>query len=161
MRSLRSTRAIAPAILVGLVGLVGLAGMPSHARAEGAKVALTVTAVGFRDAKGQALVALFDAKDAWPKLQNARALEKVKPIKDGTVAVTWRDLPPGEYAVSVIHDENENGKLDMRWLPYPKPAEGAGASNDAEATIGPPSWADARFKLTAAGGAITIHMRYW
>jgi uncharacterized protein (DUF2141 family) len=139
------------------LGIAALAA--SDARADG-KVALTVSAVGFKGTKGQALVAIFESKDAWPKLEKALRIERIKPVKD-SLAMTLSDLPPGDYAVEVIHDENENGKLDMRWLPYPHPAEGAGASNDAAATIGPPSWGDARFRVGAGGGAITIHMRYW
>jgi uncharacterized protein (DUF2141 family) len=131
-----------------------------EARAGGEKVSLSVSTVGFRNTKGRAIVAVFDNKDGWPKIENALRVEKVK-LDKATLDVTFRDLPPGTYAVEVIHDENDNGKLDMRWLPYPKPIEGAGASNDAPASMGPPSWSDARFKLTEKGGAITIHMRYW
>lgn len=146
---------------IAAVVLAGMAGDTRDARADGPKVSLTVTTLGFRNTTGQAIVAVFDAKDGWPKLEKALRLEKVK-IKDAaSLAVTFKDLPVGSYAVEVIHDENENGKLDMRWLPYPKPIEGAGVSNDAEATMGPPSWSDARFKLSDKGGAITIHMRYW
>lgn len=130
------------------------------AQADGEKVSLTVTSAGFRNTKGQAIVALFDAKDGWPKLDKALRVEKVK-LKEASLAVTFRDLPPGTYAVEVIHDENENGKLDMRWLPFPKPIEGAGASNDAAATVGPPSWSDARFKLSDKGGNIKITVKYW
>jgi uncharacterized protein (DUF2141 family) len=146
----------------GLValGLLGLSAVGGEARAGGDKVSLSVSAVDFRNTRGQAIVAVFDSKDGWPKLDKALRLEKVK-LEKATVDVTFRDLPPGTYAVEVIHDENENGKLDMRWLPYPKPAEGAGASNDAPASMGPPSWSDARFKLTEKGGALTIHLRYW
>jgi len=147
-----------PASLAACLLVATLASADARA---GGLVPLTVSAVGFKGSKGQALVALFDSKDAWPKLERALRLEKVKPIEEGGVTVTFRDLPPGDYAASVIHDENENGKLDMRWLPYPKPIEGAGASNDAPATMGPPSYRDAHFTLGAAGGAITIHMRYW
>ena len=143
------------------LAVLGVATMATADARAGGNVALTVNAVGFKGAKGQALVALYDSGDTWLKHDRALRLEKIKPIKDGSVTLTFRDLPPGDYAVEVIHDENENGKLDMRWLPYPHPAEGAGASNDAAATLGPPSYADARFRLGVAGGAITIHMRYW
>ena len=143
------------------VAVLGVALLATADVRADAGVALTINAVGFKGTKGQALVAIFDSKEAWPKLDKALRLEKIKPIKDDTVTLTLRELPPGEYAVEVIHDENENGKLDMRWLPYPRPAEGAGVSNDATATVGPPSYSDARFRLGAGGGAITLHMRYW
>lgn len=145
---------------LGLLGLLVLTTLGGEAYAGGDKVSLSVSAVDFCNAKGQAIIAVFDSKEGWPKLERAIRVEKIK-LEKVTVDVTFRDLPPGTYAVEVIHDENENGKLDMRWLPYPKPTEGAGASNDAPASIGPPSWSDARFKLSEKGGAITIHLRYW
>ncbi len=143
-----------------LLGLIALTALGTEAHAGGDRVSLSVSAVDFRNTRGQAIVAVFDDKDGWPKIDKALRVEKVK-LDKATMDVTFRDLPPGTYAVEVIHDENENGKLDMRWLPYPKPAEGAGASNDAQASLGPPSWSDARFKLTEKGGAITIHLHYW
>ncbi len=153
-------RIAARVAMIAMAALGVAASAASDARADG-KVSFTVDAVGFKGGKGQAIVALFDAKDAWPKLDRALRLEKIKPIKDGAVSFTFGDLPPGDYAVEVIHDENENGKLDMRWLPFPQPAEGAACSNDAAATLGPPSWSDAHFRLGASGGSITMHMRYW
>ena len=145
-------------VLAALASAVA-AWTPSAHAAGG--VTLTIEAVSFRGTKGQAIVAVFDAAESWPKLEKARRLVKVKPIAGGKIKVDLRDLPPGVYAASVIHDENENGKLDMRWLPLPKPIEGAGASNDAKATVGPPSWADARFRLGERGGVMKIRMRYW
>ena len=144
---------------LGMMGLLALTALGAEAHADGERVRLSVSAVDFRNTRGQALVAVFDSKDSWLKLDKAVRLEKVK-LDKTTLDVTFRELPPGTYGVAVIHDENENGKLDMRWLPYPKPIEGAGASNDAPASVGPPSWSDARFKLTEKGGALTIHLRY-
>jgi uncharacterized protein (DUF2141 family) len=144
-----------------LIGASAL-GLGSHAaRADGeARVDLTVDTSGFRNAQGQLIVAVFDSKDGWPKLEKALRVEKVK-ATGATARVTFKGLPTGTYAVEVIHDENANGKLDMRWLPFPKPLEGAGASNDAPASLGPPSFSDARFRLSEKGGVIAIKMRYW
>ena len=143
-------------LAVALLALV----LPFDARAEAPKVNLVVSTVGFHNSTGQALVAVFDSKDSWPKLDRALRLEKVK-LTGGKLDVTFRDLPPGIYAVEVIHDENSNGKLDMRWLPYPKPKEGAGASNGAQPGMGPPAWSDARFRLTDKGGFVPIEVKYW
>ena len=38
------------------------------------------------------------------------------------------DLAPGQYAVIVMHDENDNGKFDMNFMGIP--AEGYGYSNN-------------------------------
>jgi uncharacterized protein (DUF2141 family) len=81
-------------------------------------------------------------------------------IDGKTTETTFRDVPPGVYGVSVIHDENSNGKLDMKWFPVPGPAEGAGVSNDAQATIGAPSYDDAKVRVGDKGADIKIRIRY-
>jgi uncharacterized protein (DUF2141 family) len=146
-----------------LAALAAVALVASAAHADGeAKVTLSVNTSGMRNGTGQLIVALFNGESGWPKLDKALRLEKVKLAgKGASVGVSFKDLPPGIYGVAVIHDENENGKLDMRWLPYPKPIEGAAASNNPQPTLGPPSWGESRFKLTEKGGALAIQMRYW
>ncbi len=68
------------------------------------------------------------------------------------------NMPPGEYAISLLHDENDNEKMDTGLMGIPK--EGYGASNDAKVTFGPPKFADARFPLTQNQTTIRIKMRY-
>ena len=124
-----------------------------------ARVSLVIDALDFKGSKGRALFAVYDASATW--LKPPRALKLVTtPITGSKVSVTIGDLPPGVYAVSVIHDENTNNRLDMHWFPLPGPDEGAGVSNDATATFGPPSFKDARFRLSDKGGLVTIHLRY-
>lgn len=133
---------------------------PKVARAdEGGRVSLAISATGFRDGKGQAVVALYDDSSKWLKIDKAFRVQKVK-IEGGRVQATFTDLPVGTYALSVIHDENQNGKLDMHWFPIPGPDEGAGVSNDATATIGPPKWNDARFQVGDKGGVMSAKIRY-
>ena len=45
------------------------------------------------------------------------------------VTVVFENLQPGDYALSVIHDENDNGELDSNALGIPK--EGFGFGNNA------------------------------
>lgn len=134
------------------------AAITTDAAADGAKVTLTVTVGPFRNTKGNAIFALYSSKDAWLKKDKAVALSTQK-VSGGSMTFKFENVAAGTYGVSVIHDENENGKLDMKILP-PGPAEGAAVSNDATALIGPPSWSDAKF--TVGDKAITIKptMRY-
>lgn len=151
-----------PARIPLLATLATLATLAPLTHAGDAKVGLTIDTSGLRNANGQLLVAVFNDPSGWPKLDKALRLEKIKLAGKGTsVRLSLKDLPQGIYAVEVIHDENENGKLDMRWLPFPKPVEGAAASNNPQATLGPPSWSEARFKLGDKGGSLLIQMRYW
>jgi uncharacterized protein (DUF2141 family) len=111
-----------------------------------APLTMTVRARGFRNASGQALIALYRSSDTWLKIDRAFR-RTAAPIRDGAVEVRFDALPSGDYAVAVIHDSNGNGRLDMRWFPWPKPKEGAGVSNGASG--GPPKWRDAKLALDA------------
>ena len=68
------------------------------------------------------------------------------------------EIPHGDYAISIIHDKNQNKKMDMKWFPYPHPGELSGTSNNATATIGPPSFADAKFSLKEAVKSMRIKL---
>ncbi len=66
-------------------------------------------------------------------------------------------MKPGTYAVSLVHDENANGKLDTKAM---IPGEGFGFSRNPMILFGPPSFGGAKFTLDANGGAQAIKMKY-
>ena len=70
---------------------------------------------------------------------------------------TLPGLPPGSYALAVIHDENGNGRLDT-FLGVPR--EGYGFSRNAPVRFGPPRFAAARFTLGIEGATERVTMRY-
>jgi uncharacterized protein (DUF2141 family) len=78
--------------------------------------------------------------------------------KAGEVQVVFKNLPAGIYAISVMHDENENGKLDSNSLGIPK--EGFGFSNDAMGMFGPPSFEKAKFKHPLPP-AVSVTLKYY
>jgi uncharacterized protein (DUF2141 family) len=53
------------------------------------------------------------------------------------------NIPLGEYAIAVYHDENNNSKLDTYFIGIPK--EKVAASNKAKGKNGPPKYQDAKF----------------
>jgi uncharacterized protein (DUF2141 family) len=79
--------------------------------------------------------------------------------RGGRATCTFPGLPAGTYAIGLLHDENDNGKMDTNFVGLPK--EGYGASNDAKATFGPPKFKDAKVEL-GGGGVLTlkINVRY-
>ena len=78
------------------------------------------------------------------------------PATEGVVTVA--DVPPGTYAVQVVHDENNNRTLDR---PGFLPTEGMGFSRDAPMRFGPPKWGDASFALEEPGATVKLTMRYF
>jgi len=145
-----------------LVSICSIAGTvaAAHATTRSAHLAtLDVTVAGFNGREGQAIVALYDSPERWLDMTRAAQVRRV-PITDSVITVHFVDLTPGTYAVSALHDRNANGKLDMRYFPRPRPAEGVGVSNDAFRALGPPSWNGARFTLAEHDSAMTLRLRY-
>jgi uncharacterized protein (DUF2141 family) len=66
-------------------------------------------------------------------------------VESETVTVTLENVPSGEYAVSLFHDENGNKKLDKGLFGIP--TEKYGVSNNAKGKYGPPSYDDCKFVI--------------
>ena len=61
----------------------------------------------------------------------------------------FNGIPAGTYAVTVLHDENSDSKMDFNWMGMP--TKGYGFSNDAKATLLPPSFDTASFGYNGEG----------
>jgi uncharacterized protein (DUF2141 family) len=119
---------------------------------------LTVNLSNFRNDKGNAVVELFYGEKGFPKLPE-RALKIIYvPIKAKRATAIFENLPPGEYAVSVYHDENNNRKMDTNFFGIPK--EGVGASNNARGHFGPPMYSDAKFNFNGGSLSLNINITY-
>jgi uncharacterized protein (DUF2141 family) len=119
---------------------------------------LTVRVSQLENDKGRVAVALFASADDFP--DQTRALSgQLTRIQKGSASVTFPDLLPGRYAVAVLHDENENSKMDFNFLGMP--LEGYGFSNGASAPFGPPSFDDAAFRLRARPSVVAVKVRYF
>ena len=105
---------------------------------------LTINISGLNSNKGNLLVGLYNEKESFLKKQFKGDVVK---IKDKKSIVIFKDLPKGEYAVSFVHDENDNKKMDTNMFKIPK--EDYGCSNNARGFMGPPKYDDAKFQLTA------------
>lgn len=110
-------------------------------QAQSTTIELTVT--GFKSNEGAALVGLYNSETSF---LNTTFKGTVSQIEANQVKVVFEDIPEGTYAISVIHDENNNKKFDM--LMGFIPQEDYGTSNNAKGFFGPPQWEDARFSVT-------------
>jgi uncharacterized protein (DUF2141 family) len=159
MRTFASWKALSAgmAVIAACVGTVGQT--PSQAP-ESATVdsIIHVDISGLRSDKGQMLCALFSSAEAFPtKADKAVARLTVK-IVDHQAVCDFAGVAAGTYAVSVVHDENSNGKLDRNFIGMPR--EGVGASNDAKGHMGPPKFSAASFQYKGARLDLKIHVNY-
>lgn len=71
----------------------------------------------------------------------------------------FKDLPQGTFAVTVLHDENNNGKMDKKFFGMPK--EGYGASDNPKKKMRAPNFNEAKFSLNGSEQTIKIALIYW
>lgn len=128
------------------VGLSFFLGSFSESHLE--TYSLTVKVEKLQNSKGVVQFALYNKDGSIPDedYKNYYRLEKAK-IVNGKSEITFKNLPKGIYAVNILHDENNNGKVDKGLL---LPKEGIGFSN--YQTIGlrnRPGFSKASFELNA------------
>lgn len=114
---------------------------------------------GIRNHKGKIRLSIYGSENGFPgKPESAVQLVEGN-ISKNTSRIVVRSIPFGEYAISLIHDENLNGKLDTKFFGIPK--EGIGMSNDARGTFGPPSFKQAKFQFSKNDQVEKIKMVYY
>lgn len=117
---------------------------------------LEVTIAGIQDVTGAVRVGIFQDPDNFP----TKAVEgKVAQVTKDSMVVVFENLVPGRYAISAIHDENDNGKLDTNLIGIPK--EGFGFGNDAMGTFGPPSFKKASIEIGITPVRHVIKLRHF
>ncbi len=132
--------------------------MPEEIISPTPKGALIVEIHSLRNDAGNVRLTLFRSADGFPS-DISKAFRKATGKAEGKkCTIVFDDLPPGDYAIALLHDENNNNKMDTNVFGLPK--EGYGASNDAKITFGPPKYEDARFAVTDEAKTIRIKMRY-
>ena len=108
--------------------------------------------------EGRVRMLLYRSKDGFPTKPGKAWRKASAPIENGIAKGRFKGVPAGIYALSIFHDENDNGKLDTNFLGIPK--EGVGASRNAKGTMGPPKWKDASFQLEGAVAVQMIRINY-
>jgi len=88
---------------------------------------LTVEVEELRNTKGVVQFALYNKDGTIPDGHYKKYFKIGKSIiVNGKATFTFSGLPAGTYAVNILHDENENGKIDKGLI---LPKEGIGFSN--------------------------------
>jgi uncharacterized protein (DUF2141 family) len=135
--------------------LVLLAPLPAVSSQNTTTVSVTVT--GLRSTNGIVRACLTAAPNHFPDCKQDPDSHRLSIHAANNLVLEFADVPPGTYAVALLHDENSNGRVD-RMLMIPR--EGFGFSRDAPVRMGPPHFADASFALGSAPVRQTIRMRY-
>lgn len=115
---------------------------------------LTVQITGFDSITGFARLVVFDSEDGFPMDAEQSVYRASEPVESDIVTFSISTLGEGTFAITVYHDQDGDGQLDMKF--YGPPSEKVGTSNDARGRMGPPSFEDASFVLGSEPLEMTI-----
>lgn len=121
---------------------------------------LQISIRGFSESTGNCRIAVYSDAASFNQPEKA-ILRAILPIEAGTAY--WEpseaDLAklPDEVAIAIFQDVNENGKLDKNSLGIP--TERYGFSNNPKRGFGPPSFHQAKYRLSDGINTLTIEIR--
>ena len=118
---------------------------------------VVITVTNLRSSEGVVRACMTTNKDVFPRCRKDPASHRTVVPAGKTVTIRFTGVEPGDYAIALLHDENDNGKADRTLGMIPR--EGYGFSRDAKVRMGPPKFRDAVFKHGSQN--LTIKMRYF
>lgn len=118
-------------------------GVPDIALAQLATV--TVHIAGARPASGTAEISLFNSAESF---MQEPFLQMSEPVSaEGEATAEFAGVPSGAYAIVVVHDENDNGKLDAGFFGIG--GESYAWFKDAHPLFGWPDFENVKFEVSA------------
>lgn len=102
-------------------------------------ITITVTVDNLKNNSGKVLFGLY-TEDTFMKTKPIQATGST--IEGNKVKITFTNVPKGIYAITCVHDENDNGQMDFEDTGMPK--EDYGTSNNPMA-YGPPEFGPSMF----------------
>ena len=153
--TIRNINALAFTLII-IVLLTGAGEIESQSPALGD---ITVVVTNLRSTDGDVLISLYDKAEGFPKDRDAIVRAAAVPPDDsGQVTAIFEDLPHGEYAIAVLHDED--GSRGMTFGRFHLPKEGYCFSNNVKVRFKPPKFKKTKFTLDGDAVTQTLRMRY-
>lgn len=139
-------------MLIKTLSLAAVAALSLAAPAMAGDVTITLTGV---QARGGVLLAALQTQGQFMQPTGTYGDRVVDPTP-GTVRVTFRNVAPGDYALTVLHDEDGDGQMKMNGY---MPAEGWAMING-DSLRGPPTFEHVKFTVAATGTDLSVPMSY-
>ena len=110
-----------------------------------------------RSSKGTIVFSVFNDEQSYDKLKpHKKFVFDKKRVADGRISFNL-GLPPGNYGITILDDENDNGKMDNNFIGMPK--EGFGFSNFFMEKLKKPNFEDFKISVKSAD-KITFKIKY-
>jgi uncharacterized protein (DUF2141 family) len=150
-------------ILASLMMIVPTNASATHLKATSPEAVspIEITFNGIKSSSGKIEVAIFDARaaDSFPKSERAlKRLSIENTSQEGRLTATLPDLPPGDYALAIFHDEDSDGVFKFGLFGIPR--EGLAFSNNPKIYFGPPSFDKAKVNVGSIR-RLDIEMKYF
>ena len=115
--------------------------LPIGAFAQNSSIQIDIT--NFRNDKGKLAFVLFNSSDGFPTTASKAIKRGKQAIQQGKTTLIFPNMPKGDYAMAVLHDENENGHEDKNFFGIPK--EGFGFTVKQPPVFKIPTFEDTKF----------------
>ncbi len=100
---------------------------------------VTIIIENIKGKKGTIQIAVYNKSESFPKVGGEYKLVQYN-VKGGQSKFVIKDLPYGEYAIAIHHDENSDGKMNTNVIGIPK--EGYGFSKNYKPKLSAPKFSD-------------------
>jgi uncharacterized protein (DUF2141 family) len=146
--------------LRSIVALVGSVSFGATALADPPPTAKVAVSVGrFQNTRGSVQCRLYRSAAGFPEEPAEGAIEKRTSIAGESVTLSFENVTAGTYAISCLHDENNNREIDTNF--FGVPTEGYGVSNNRTYAMSAPKWAESTFTIEAGKDvSLRIRLRY-
>jgi uncharacterized protein (DUF2141 family) len=118
---------------------------------------VSVVVSNFRNTHGFLGCRLYRSAEGFPESGTDLSESRVR-VAGAATRCEFQSVAPGTYAVAVMHDENDNRKLDKNFLGIP--IEGCGVSNNKTYAMSTPKWSESTFQVGAQDVVLSIVLRY-
>ena len=106
---------------------------------------LTIKISNIDKIKGEIKVGVFDTDTNFLKEGHAIKNYSIK-VKNNTATLTITDLPKGEYAITMYHDQNSDNECNRNFIGIPK--EPYAFSNNVKPKVSAPKYKDCKFTFS-------------
>lgn len=130
----------------------------TNLRASVPSSTLEIDVAGLRSAKGIILICLTANPASFPDCEGGKDSRLLRVFANKAGPIEVKGLAPGNYAISLVHDENANGRLDKAIL---IPREGFGFSRNPKITFGPPKFSAVEVAVGQGDVRVPVKMKYY
>ena len=125
---------------------------------SGQSAALTIEITNIRFEKGWIRIGLYNHPDQFPVNPSRTFDFKKTTLKEGMMEIILDDILPGNYAISLLYDENGNDQMDYKLIKIPR--EGYGFSNNMKPGLKHPPFDHCSFRIPEGQSRIRIEIQY-